>query len=406
MEKRKHGSQNWGLVTILLCACCFLSGGLVSQFLSEIYGKEQYRFVEAFIRETGEQLSLEEQELVAICKESLQNTWSAGRQQEESPGPGTEVLASYGYGAELFAEKARGKALLVSVGSIFMFLLSYLGLIHIGRKQRQLRISELTRYLEQVDAEREVPLIGMAEDEFACLQDGIQKTVERLDRTKVQALKDKERLAENLADISHQIKTFVTSISLKLELEDGAESRRAIKKQLGNLEQLLNQLLALSRIDAGVLKLERKPVDVYTLLSLTEEVLEGILMGKNLQVCLPNHPQVSFMGDLDWSMEAFLNLMKNCAEHTPGGGKICLDYSRNPLYTEITVEDEGEGFTKEELSHVFERFYQGQGRKKDKKGAGIGLSLAKSIVEQQNGTIRAENRQGGGAVFTVRFYCH
>lgn len=109
------------------------------------------------------------------------------------------------------------------------------------------------------------------------------------------------------------------------------------------------------------------------------------------------------MADLEWTMEAMMNLMKNCMEHSQGG-KIYCSYEQNPLYTEIQIWDDGEGFAKEDIPHLFERFYRGQNASEG--GIGIGLALAKEMIERQNGTIRAKNRPGGGALFEIHFYCH
>lgn len=107
--------------------------------------------------------------------------------------------------------------------------------------------------------------------------------------------------------------------------------------------------------------------------------------------------------DLDWTMEAVMNLMKNCMEHSPGGMIHC-SYAQNPLYTEILIWDDGEGFAKEDIPHLFERFYRGQNASEG--GIGIGLALSKEMIERQNGTIRAQNRPDGGALFEIRFYSH
>ncbi len=109
------------------------------------------------------------------------------------------------------------------------------------------------------------------------------------------------------------------------------------------------------------------------------------------------------MADLDWTMEAVMNLMKNCAEQTNGGAIHCA-YEQNPLYTEILIWDEGAGFAGEDIPHLFKRFYRGQNAAKG--GIGIGLALSREIIERQNGTLRARNKPGGGALFEIRFYSH
>jgi len=112
---------------------------------------------------------------------------------------------------------------------------------------------------------------------------------------------------------------------------------------------------------------------------------------------------MSVIADLDWTMEAMMNLMKNCMEHNPGGTVSC-SYAKNPLYTEILIWDQGEGFAEEDIPHLFERFYRGKNAGEG--GIGIGLALSKEIIERQNGTIRAKNKPEGGALFEIHFYSH
>lgn len=116
---------------------------------------------------------------------------------------------------------------------------------------------------------------------------------------------------------------------------------------------------------------------------------------------IPEFGEMAVVADLDWTMEAVMNLMKNCMEHDRGGVVRC-SCAQNPLYTEILIWDEGEGFAREDIPHLFERFYRGKNAGEG--GIGIGLALAKEIIERQNGTIRAKNRPGGGALFEIRFY--
>lgn len=177
-----------------------------------------------------------------------------------------------------------------------------------------------------------------------------------------------------------------------------------IECQLRRLYALENALLHLSCIDSGTLKLEHLPVDIYTVLTLAVDNLYDLLAEKNITVHIPEHGCITILGDMEWTMEAFLNLLKNCIEHTPTGKAIYCDYSKNPLYTEILIWDEGEGFAKEDLPYIFERFYRGKNTAGF--GIGIGLSLAKSIFEMQNGVVTAKNMPKQGACFEVRIYSH
>ena len=177
-----------------------------------------------------------------------------------------------------------------------------------------------------------------------------------------------------------------------------------IEKQLDRLNRLEEALLMLSRIDAGTLLLKQESVDLYTALHLAAENLSDLLRDNHISVEIPDNGCMEFSGDLEWTMEAFINLMKNCMEHSQPGGIIHCDYSRNPLYSKIRIWDDGAGFDPEDLPHLFDRFYRG--RHAAGNGIGIGLALARSIFELQNGTISAYNCRNSGACFEVRLYSH
>lgn len=295
--------------------------------------------------------------------------------------------------------------------------------------------------------------VALGEDDFSRLEDEIYKTVTSLYQAKETALRARNGFAENLSNIAHQLKTPITAISLSLQMLErgsagkapcapkaaappGTESLAAahgspgpnppaeasdtsgrkapasdfprphlvqIQKQLKRLTHLEEALLLLSRIDAGALSLQREEVDVFTLLTLAADNLQELLAASGTSVEIPEQGGMIVMADLDWTMEAVMNLMKNCAEHG-GGGKIRCSYAQNPLYTEILIQDQGPGFAREDIPHLFKRFYRG--RNAARGGIGIGLALAKEIIECQNGTLRARNQPGGGALFEIRFYSH
>ena len=250
------------------------------------------------------------------------------------------------------------------------------------------------------------------EDDFSRLEDEIYKTVTSLYQAKEAALRARNGFAENLSNIAHQIRTPITAISLSLQILEYDRARKAsgaqahleqIQKQLQRLTHLEEALLLLSRIDAGALALQREEVDVFTLLTLAAENLQELLAASAVSLDIPEQGGMRILADLDWTMEAVMNLMKNCMEHG-GGGTIHCSYAQNPLYTEILIWDQGQGFAKEDMPHLFERFYRGQNAARG--GIGIGLALAKEIIQRQNGTLRARNRPAGGALFEIRFYSH
>ena len=249
-------------------------------------------------------------------------------------------------------------------------------------------------------------LFEASDDEFSKLQDEIYKTVTQLYQTRDDALTARNNYAENLSNIAHQLKTPITSISLTVQMaKEHPENARIadIERQLYRLMHLEDALLLLSRIDAGGLVLERKPSDIFTILSLASENLYELYIRKGVSMDIPEMGELDINVDLDWTMEAIMNLMKNGIEHG-SGGRIHCSYAQNPLYTEILIWDEGEGFAAEDIPHLFHRFYCGKNAGEG--SLGIGLALAKEIIESQNGTIQARNRPEGGALFEIHFYCH
>ena len=317
-----------------------------------------------------------------------------------------DVLSALGYRISDFSgATSRQNILFVAAGfltGILLFIVTFL----YRNKREAIRIRNLAEYLEQVNTGRAAILSASGEDDFSKLEDEIYKTVTFLYQTKDKAIQAKNDFAENLSNIAHQLKTPITAISLSVQMMKQNMDHKhleQIEKQLLRLTHLEDALLLLSRIDAGTLRLQRDEVDVFTLLVLAADNLQELFVSSRAAVDIPEQGEMLVTADLDWTMEAVMNLMKNCMEHTPGGTVHC-SYAQNPLYTEILIWDDGEGFAKEDIPHLFERFYRGENACEG--GIGIGLALSKEMIERQNGTIRAKNKPEGGALFEIRFYSH
>ena len=284
-------------------------------------------------------------------------------------------------------------------GALFLFSFWY------WHRKSDARIQALTEYLEKINTGVQGLVFESSDDEFSKLQDEIYKTVTELYQTKEEALTARNNFAENLSNIAHQLKTPITSISLTVQMakEHLGDTRTAeIERQISRLMHLEEALLLLSRIDAGTLAFDRKPTDVFTLLSLASDNLYELFIQKGVLIDIPEMGKMNINVDLNWTMEAVMNLMKNCMEATGIDTAVHCSYEKNPLYVQIRIWDEGEGFAKEDLPHLFNRFYRGEKAKNT--GIGIGLSLSKAIIEMQSGIIRAFNLPNGGACFEIRFY--
>ena len=320
---------------------------------------------------------------------------------------GNEFLLQYGYRISDFGGDFQSGFVFLVFVVFLLIIVSFTIYSWYVERCNQRRIEELTNYLECVNVGKLDRIIQSKEDIFSHLEDEIYKTVTTLRQTRDTAVKTKENYADNLANIAHQLKTKITTLSLALQLSKKSDSAMYVQQmenQLESLSWLEEALLTLSKIDAGVLQMECTKVDIYTALTLATENLNELLVEKGVSVSIPDNGCIEIEGDLEWTMEALINVIKNCIEHSKHGGIIHCDYSVNPLYVEVLIWDEGNGFSEEDIPHLFERFYKG--KKTDEKGIGIGLSLARSIFEMQNGNITARNMPEGGACFEIRVYSH
>lgn len=288
--------------------------------------------------------------------------------------------------------------------SLLLILMNY-----ISTWRRYRKIAALARDIDQLlHKDQPISLSDYAEGELSILHSEIYKMTVRLREQKDRLLQDKTYLADSLADISHQIRTPLTSINLLVQLlsvpdishEERINLTRELNRLLARIDWLITTLLKISKLDAGTVQLKRERVGLEELIQRAcEPLLVPIeLRGQELLICASGQ----FVGDPAWTCEAVSNIVKNCMEHTPDGGKIRINTCENPLYAEIVIRDTGTGIDREDLPHIFERFYKG--KEADGNSFGIGLALSRMIVTAQNGTIKAENQKTGGAMFTLRFY--
>lgn len=271
------------------------------------------------------------------------------------------------------------------------------------------KLKRLSEDLEQLlYCGRPLPIENYTEGELSVLANQIQKMTLRLLENASALEKDKKHLANSLADISHQLRTPLTAMNLTaamLSASDLTPERRQeltveLKHLLRRTQWLVESLLKLSRLDAGVVSFVRESVEVRELVRRAALPL-SIPMELREQRLITCCGEISVDCDPVWTAEALGNVLKNAMEHTPSGGTITVRAEQTPLYTRITVEDTGPGFCKEDIPHLFERFYQGKGN--SSAGYGIGLALSRRIIASQNGTIQAANGDKG-AVFTIKLY--
>lgn len=278
-------------------------------------------------------------------------------------------------------------------------------------EKRYKKIAQLSDDLDKVlSGGTLINLDKYSEGELSILHNQIQKITMMLFERQENLVNEKAYLSDSLADISHQIRTPLTSINLQLEMlmnpEIDDQTRRKLYystvKMLERIEYLVNSLLKISKLDAGTLQFRYESVSMEELIKGACEPLLVSMDIKGQELILDIQEHVYFSCDKKQTLEALSNIIKNCYEHTPKGGLIKITADRNPLYAQFIISDNGTGISEKDLPHIFERFYKSKNTSSN--NAGIGLALSKAIITAQNGTIKAENNHNRGSKFIIRFY--
>lgn len=276
-------------------------------------------------------------------------------------------------------------------------------------KRRYKNLNDLNDYLSLVcKGIYDMNIDDNTEGELSILKNNLYKVITLLQSQNEYLKNDKLYLADSIADISHQLKTPLTSMMVMCELlenEENPDKRQefvsVINNQLSKMKWLITNILKISKLDADATEFKRDEVSISKVLddSLKPFALTAEL--KNIAIQNGANDFV-FNGDESWTAEAVSNIVKNCLEHTNDGGKIIIASDSTNLYNKLTISDNGCGIAEEDLPHIFERFYHGKNSSKD--SVGIGLALAKTVFEKENASVSVESEQGRGSVFEIRFY--
>lgn len=295
---------------------------------------------------------------------------------------------------------------------VFLTGIFFTGLHLLITWQRYRRIRELSRNIDALLHGREAfHFSDYREGELAILKVELSRLVLRLKEQSERLSQEKVHLASSLADISHQIRTPLTSIHLvqsllaepNLPQEKRMELLHQMSMLLNRIDWLIEALLKVSRLDAGTVTFQLEATSVSRVIQSASAPLAVPMELRGQQFTFScDTGQENFYVDVAWTVEAIANILKNCMEHTPAGGSILVSTRQNAIFTELVIEDDGPGFDREDIPHLFERFYKG--KNSGEQSIGIGLSLARMILSRQNATIKAENAPKGGARFTIHFY--
>lgn len=296
---------------------------------------------------------------------------------------------------------------------LFIYLISclvYLTIIINNDKMKEKEINEVIKIIEEINNKNySFKMKDINEEDLSLLKNEIYKTTIMLNEISEISKKDKKELEESLEDISHQLKTPLTSILIMIDTllddEDMDQNTREdflrnMKREVMNINFLVKSILKLSRLDTNTVKFISKKESVKEIIN--EAILNVSLLSDLKNVKIETNLSDSFIiCDYKWQIEALTNILKNSIEHSYENNKVLIESSENNAYVKIIIKDFGTGIAKEDINHIFERFYKG--KDSDYDSIGIGLALSKSIIEKQNGKISVESSDDG-TTFTIKYF--
>lgn len=348
--------------------------------------------------------SIRDEEIVAIIN---------GKKNSKNIDIGRELVQKYGIANNaviLKLENIYKENIIVNCITVSLVLGLIIICIVLYKKYEKGEINKITKYIKEInDKNYSLKIKENTEDDLTNLRNELYKITLMLREEAENSEKDKLNLATSLSDISHQIKTPLTSISIMLdEIKENIDMDNNIKqkfifeisRQIEQISFLTITILKLSKLDADAIKFENKKFELKKLIANILKNLEVPIELKRQNI-VEEIDNCSITGDYRWTLEAITNIIKNCIEHNQNDKSIYIKTKDTSLYVELIIQDEGEGIPKEDLKHIFERFYKGKNSKED--SFGIGLALAKSILEKQNATIYCASKENEGTIFRIRW---
>lgn len=329
----------------------------------------------------------------------------------------TNILEEYGYDVEIDSLLVQNDELnvryniyklviigLCLVALIYLFVTSHL--------ESDKEIDKIIRLLEKINHKNyELNIDELSEDKLSILREEIYKTTIMLKENADNSLKDKINIKNSLQDISHQLKTPLTSINIMLDnisddpnmkTEVREEFIRHIKREMASITFLVQAILKLSRFESNTITFYPKEVSVQKIIDAVISNVSNLSDLKNICIVVDNRCKNKIKCDFKWQVEALTNILKNAIEYSYNDNKVILECNDNNLYTEFRIKDFGKGMSEEDTINIFKRFYKGKNAGKD--SIGIGLSLSKAIIEKDNGQIVVESKKEKGTTFIIKYF--
>jgi len=303
------------------------------------------------------------------------------------------------------------KFIIIDINTLILFILILSIIFFKYNHSESKKINEITKYIEEINrGNYKLNIEENTEDELSILKNELYKITIMLKEVAENSQKDKTTLKDSLSDISHQIKTPITSILIMLDNILSDENMpedikkdfiKDIKREIINIKFLVESILKLSKIDSNSIKFIKKEVFIKDIINEAVKNVSMLSELKNIEIIVSGDDSIKTICDLKWQVEAITNILKNCIEHSYENKKIYINYNQNNMYTELKIEDNGTGIDAKDLPHIFERFYKGKNSSSD--SVGIGLALSKSIIESNNGYIQVDSKLNKGTTFIIKY---
>lgn len=322
-----------------------------------------------------------------------------------------DILSKYGIDSITKNDKVNNKIRIISLIIIITFDSLIILIFYLYDKNKSKKIKEITKMISKINNRQfDIDINDFNEGELSILKNEISKTTTMLRQVADNSVKDKLNLKDSLGDISHQLKTPLTSITIMidniLDNPDMDEKTRKsflinIKREILNINFLVMSLLKLSKFDANVVKFNKENVYLKDIIIESIKNVSMIKELKNITIKVSGDDNIKLLCDFKWQVESITNILKNSIEHTSEYGTVEVNYSENKLYTRILIKDNGKGIDGDDLPHIFDRFYKGENGSDD--SFGIGLSLSKTIIEKEGGSITVKSTPNIGTIFTIKY---
>lgn len=322
-----------------------------------------------------------------------------------------DILSNYGIDSITKNDKVNNKVRIISLIIIITFDSLIILIFYLYDKNKSKKIKEITKMISKINNRQfDIDINDFNEGELSILKNEISKTTIMLRQVADNSVKDKLNLKDSLGDISHQLKTPLTSITIMidniLDNPDMNEKTRKkflinIKREILNINFLVMSLLKLSKFDANVVKFNKESVYLKDIIIESIKNVSMIKELKNITIKVSGDDNIKLLCDFKWQVESITNILKNSIEHTSEYGTVEVNYSENKLYTRILIKDNGKGIDSDDLPHIFDRFYKGENGSDD--SFGIGLSLSKTIIEKEGGSITVKSTPNIGTIFTIKY---